>query len=63
MAPNVEIIHDEKLTIGKAPHWDHEAQVLYYVDILESTVFKYHPSTKKVTRVVVGTLNGIHSLS
>lgn len=53
MAPKVEIIQEEKLRLGEGPHWDHEAQALYYVDILESTVFKYDPSTKKITRVIV----------
>lgn len=56
MAPTIEIIHAEKLSLGEGPHWDHEAQVLYYVDILESTVFKYDPSTKNITRVIVGEL-------
>lgn len=54
MAPNVEVVHDEKLTLGEGPHWDHEAKVLYYVDIDDSIVFKYNPSTKKITRVFLG---------
>lgn len=56
MAHKVEIVHDEKLPLGEGPHWDEEAQVLYYVDIPESRVFKFDPSTKKFTHVVVGML-------
>ncbi|XP_012255921.2 regucalcin-like [Athalia rosae] len=57
MAPNVEIVCDEKLDLGEGPHWDHKGGVLYYVDIFESSVFKYDPSTKKVNRVVVDKQN------
>lgn len=56
MAPNVVLVHDEKSVIGEGPHWDQEAQVLYYVDLLESAIIKYDPNSKKVTRVILGTL-------
>ncbi|XP_046616189.1 regucalcin-like isoform X1 [Neodiprion virginianus] len=57
MAPKIEIIHDEQLVLGEGPHWDHAAQVLYYVDIPESMVFKYNPKTNKITRVIVDKQN------
>lgn len=53
MAPTIEAIDDKQLIIGEGPHWDAEAQVLYYVDILDSTVYKYDARTKKVTHVLV----------
>ncbi|XP_046422410.1 regucalcin-like [Neodiprion fabricii] len=53
MAPNIKIVHNEKLVLGEGPYWDHVAQVLYYVNVLESTIFKYEPSTEKFTQVIV----------
>nr|XP_046478757.1 regucalcin-like [Neodiprion pinetum] len=53
MAPNIKIVHNEKLGLGEGPYWDHVAQVLYYVNVLESTIFKYEPSTEKFTQVIV----------
>ncbi|XP_063241869.1 regucalcin-like [Bacillus rossius redtenbacheri] len=39
--------------LGEGPHWDHKEQVLYFVDILKSTVAKYEPLTKIQTSVTV----------
>jgi sugar lactone lactonase YvrE len=51
--PKVEQI-SAPLLLGEGPHWDHDAQALYYVDIKSSTVHKYVPATKKHTAVKVG---------
>jgi sugar lactone lactonase YvrE len=51
--PKVEQI-SAPVTIGEGPHWDHNAEVLYYVDILGSTVHKYVPATSKHTVVKIG---------
>ncbi|XP_068082338.1 uncharacterized protein [Anabrus simplex] len=39
--------------IGEGPHWDHEQQVLYFVDIFGSQVRRYVPSTKQETKVLI----------
>jgi sugar lactone lactonase YvrE len=43
------------VTLGEGPHWDHNVQALYYVDIKSSTVHKYIPATNKHTAVKIGT--------
>ncbi|XP_015586116.1 regucalcin [Cephus cinctus] len=53
MAPKVSLLDDTRLVIGEGPHWDAEGQVLYYVDILDSTVLKYDSRSNKITRAVV----------
>lgn len=40
--------------LGEGPHWDHNAQALYYVDILGHTIHKYVPTTNKHTTVKIG---------
>ncbi|GFG33757.1 hypothetical protein Cfor_05109 [Coptotermes formosanus] len=52
-APKVEQISAPAI-LGEGPHWDHNAQVLYYVDILGYTVHKYVPATNKHTTVKIG---------
>ncbi|XP_069695230.1 regucalcin-like [Periplaneta americana] len=37
--------------LGEGPHWDHDSQALYYVDLPGSTINKYVPATKKHTTV------------
>jgi hypothetical protein len=51
--PKVEQI-DSPVELGEGPHWDHNTQALYYVDIKEATIHKYVPSTKRHTAVKVG---------
>jgi sugar lactone lactonase YvrE len=51
--PKVEQI-DAPVTLGEGPHWDHNSQALYYVDIRAATVHKYVPSTKRLTTVRIG---------
>ncbi|XP_069695227.1 regucalcin-like [Periplaneta americana] len=51
-APKVTQIADP-VKLGEGPHWDHESQALYYVDIKGSTVSKYVPATKKHTTVKI----------
>ncbi|XP_046742283.1 regucalcin-like [Diprion similis] len=53
MAPNIKIVHNEKLDLGEGPHWDHDTQALYYVNVMQSTIFKYEPRTEKITQVIV----------
>jgi sugar lactone lactonase YvrE len=52
-APKVEQI-STPVTLGEGPHWDHNAQALYYVDIKGSTIHKYVPTTNKETVVKIG---------
>jgi sugar lactone lactonase YvrE len=40
--------------LGEGPHWDHNSQALYYVDIRAATIHKYVPSTNKHTAVTIG---------
>jgi sugar lactone lactonase YvrE len=51
--PKVELIV-ASTTLGEGPHWDHDAQALYYVDIKEATIHKYVPSTYRHTAVKIG---------
>jgi sugar lactone lactonase YvrE len=51
--PKVEQISAPAI-LGEGPHWDHNAQVLYYVDILGYAVHKYVPATNKRTTVKIG---------
>jgi sugar lactone lactonase YvrE len=51
--PKVEQI-DVLTTLGEGPHWDHNAQALYYVDIRDATIHKYVPSTNRHTAVKIG---------
>ena len=41
-------------TLGESPHWDQEKQELYFVDILDSKVYRYVPSTEEIYSVAVG---------
>ena len=40
--------------LGEGPHWCHEEQALYYVDIFEQTIHRYHPGTKNHSQLSVG---------
>ncbi|KAJ4445744.1 hypothetical protein ANN_12429 [Periplaneta americana] len=51
-APKVTLIADP-VTLGEGPHWDHDSQALYYVNVRGSTVNKYVPATKKHTTVKI----------
>lgn len=51
--PKVEQISGPAI-LGEGPHWDHNAQALYYVDIESSAVHKYVPATNKHTTVKIG---------
>lgn len=56
MAPVVEPV-TEPVWLGEGPHWDHEAQALYFVSIFDHTVHKYVPSTGKHTKAKLGEFN------
>jgi sugar lactone lactonase YvrE len=51
--PKVETI-SAPATLGEGPHWDHNAQALYYVDITAATIHKYVPATNKHTTLKIG---------
>jgi sugar lactone lactonase YvrE len=51
--PKVEQISAPAI-LGEGPHWDHNAQALYYVDINSPSVHKYVPATNKHTMVKIG---------
>ncbi len=42
---DIELVMDAKATLGEGPSWDHEKQVLYWVDILEKQIFIYNPES------------------
>ncbi|XP_021924406.1 regucalcin-like isoform X2 [Zootermopsis nevadensis] len=54
--PKVEKI-SAPVSLGEGPHWDHDAETLYYVDIKGPTVHKYVPATNKHTAVKI---DGVH---
>lgn len=50
MGPVVEKIEAlGNFMLGEGPHWDHQTQSLYFVDILKKTIHKYIPSLEKHT--------------
>jgi sugar lactone lactonase YvrE len=51
--PKVEQISANAI-LGEGPHWDHNAQALYYVDIQGYSIHKYVPATNKHTTVKTG---------
>nr|CAD7587306.1 unnamed protein product [Timema genevievae] len=53
MAPVVFEPIGPRTLLGEAPHWDHKAQLLYYVDILKSTVYRFNPKNKELTSVKI----------
>jgi sugar lactone lactonase YvrE len=42
------------VTLGEGPHWDHNAQALYYVNIDDANIHKYVPATNKHTTLKIG---------
>lgn len=42
------------LEVGTRPFWDNQTNLLYYVDVTNSTVYKYDPLTGQNTRAKVG---------
>lgn len=46
MLGDLELVLDAKATLGEAPCWDSEKQLLYWVDILEKKVCIFNPVTK-----------------
>ena len=51
--PKLQQISANKI-LGDGPHWDHNAQALYYVDIIGHSIHKYVPATNKHTAVKIG---------
>jgi sugar lactone lactonase YvrE len=45
MSDAVELLINAQCLVGEGPIWDDEKQVLYWVDILNSTLFIYDPAT------------------
>lgn len=41
-------------SLGEGPYWDIESQCLYFVDIIEESIHKYVPTTKKHTSAKLG---------
>ncbi|XP_072381758.1 regucalcin-like isoform X2 [Diabrotica undecimpunctata] len=56
MAPVIERVLDG-FRLAEGPHWDNKKQCLYFVDIIESTICKYVPSTKKLTKAKIDNYN------
>ncbi|XP_074040648.1 regucalcin-like isoform X2 [Leptinotarsa decemlineata] len=56
MSSKIEVIL-EGFSLLEGPHWDIEKQCLYFVDIHNHSIFKYVPSTKKLTKAVIGNHN------
>ncbi|XP_028135464.1 regucalcin isoform X4 [Diabrotica virgifera virgifera] len=51
MAPVIEKVVDG-LTFAESPYWDANNQCLYFVDLMESTVYRYAPRSKRKLRQV-----------
>ena len=49
-----ELLVDQHALVGEGPLWDEDAQVLYWVDILNSHVFIYNPATGENETIDVG---------
>ena len=49
-----ELLVDQHALVGEGPLWDEREQVLYWVDILNSTVFVYDPATGGNEAINVG---------
>ncbi|CAG9859541.1 unnamed protein product [Phyllotreta striolata] len=47
----------EQLDCGTRIHWDEATQKLYFVDLPNSTVYRYTPADKKLTKAKVGRYN------
>ncbi len=54
MDGNVELLVDQHALVGEGPLWDEQEQVLYWVDILNSTLFIYDPATGENKEIDVG---------
>lgn len=52
----VEII-SAPMQLGEGPHWDHDSQQLYFVDIFGKSVHRYDPALKTTTTVKFGKVN------
>ena len=50
----VELLVDQHALVGEGPLWDEQEQVLYWVDILNSTLFIYDPATGENKEIDVG---------
>lgn len=59
MAYNIEKVC-ESVHLGEGPFWDADTKSLYYVDIFDSYVHKYTPSTNTDTKAYVGKLKIIY---
>ena len=46
MEDTLQLVVNQQAMLGESPVWDHERQLLYWVDILQKRVFRYHPETK-----------------
>lgn len=49
----IELVLDIKATLGESPAWDHDNQLLYWVDILEKKVHIYNPVTKEKRCIIL----------
>lgn len=47
--PTVSVAVKERAMLGEGPHWDAQKQCLYYVDIPSAKLFKFIPSSNKLT--------------
>jgi len=47
-SPKIQVIEKAaQTTLGEAPHWCPEEQVLYYVDIIKGRIYRYDPRKRK----------------
>uniref|UniRef100_V5GXT7 Regucalcin n=1 Tax=Anoplophora glabripennis TaxID=217634 RepID=V5GXT7_ANOGL len=58
MVPHIERVV-ENCVFGEGPHWDEETQSLYFVDVMDKSICRYVPDTKKVTKANVGAMVSI----
>ena len=53
-----ELIVDASATLGEGPWWDEREGVLYWVDIIGETLFRYHPASGENETISVGEMVG-----
>lgn len=47
MTTDVELLVDVRAAVGEGPLWDEQKQVLYWVDIMQNSLYIYNPATQE----------------
>ncbi|CAG0882755.1 unnamed protein product [Darwinula stevensoni] len=55
----VEAVVRVNCSLGEGPHWDGGSQSLVFTDILNATVYRYHPVTGQLSSTLVPRVEGV----